>query len=189
MYNFVLESKILAANDYSTFAKAVRDYMKEIALNWFNRLEEKERKALIMLDFDSSITTTMMFFNSQAYLAGYDDVLEAILSKAEQIAEQNEFNFSGDDGFMREIAWQAKWQAKKEQEAHDYAIKIAAEMDMHTGVDALESLLKKNSGGVCFYKHAKYSSSRDLRKVFLRDILECLRKDYGNDAYSEEEDE
>ena len=191
MYGFELKEKILATNDYSTFAKIVRDFMKDAAYSWLDALEEKERNALVMLEFDPAIATTMMFFRKDIHLFSdrYMDVLEAILTKAEQMADRDKHNMLG-IGNMQEIAWNAMRQFEEEKKTRDYAAKIAAELNMKTGIHDLENVLVRNSGNVRYYRHAKYASSRDLRKLFLHDILDYLRANYnGGPCNEEEEDE
>ena len=190
MYGFELKEKILATNDYSTFAKIIRDFMKDAAYSWFSTLEEKERNALVMLEFDPAVATTMMFFRKDTHLFSdrYMDVLEAILTKAEQMADRDKHNMLG-IGNMQEIAWNAMRQYEEEKKTRDYAAKIAAELDMKTGIRDLENVLVRNNGNVRYYKHAKYASSRDLRKLFLHDILDYLRANYNGGPCNEEEDE
>lgn len=191
MYGFELKEKILATNDYSTFAKIIRDFMKDAAYSWFSTLEEKERNALVMLEFDPAVATTMMFFRKDTHLFSdrYMDVLEAILTKAEQMADRDKHNMLG-IGNMQEIAWNAMRQFEEEKKTRDYAAKIAAELNMETGIRDLENVLVRNNGNVRYYKHAKYASSRDLRKLFLHDILDYLRANYnGGPCNEEEEDE
>lgn len=190
MYSHELKNKILATNDYSTFAKIIRDFMKEAAYNWFSALDEKEQKALVMLEFDPAVATTLMFFRQDTHIFSdrYMDVLEAILTKAEQMADQDRLDIMG-FGDMRVIAFNAMRQSKEEDRIRDYAAKITAELSMETGIHDLENILVRNSGNVRYYKKVKYTSSRDLRKVFLHDILDYLRANYNGGACNEEKDE
>lgn len=189
MYGFELKEKILATNDYSTFAKIIRDFMKEAAYNWFSALDEKEQKALVMLEFDPAVATTLMFFRQDTHIFSdrYMDVLEAILTKAEQMADQDKLDVMG-LSHMRSIAFNAMCQSKEERRMRDYATKIAAELSMETGIHDLENILVRNSGNVRYYKQAKYASSRDLRKVFLHDILDYLRANYNGGPCNEEDE-
>ena len=190
MYYYELKEKILATNDYPTFAKIIYDFMKDAAYSWFNALEEKERKALVMLEFDPAVATTMMFFSKHDdyFSCGYTDVLEAILTKAEQMADRDKYNMMG-VGQMHDITWNAMRQFEEEKKARDYATKIAAELNMETGIRDLETVLVRNSCNVRYYKHAKYASSRDLRKAFLHDILDYLRANYNGGVCNEEEED
>ncbi len=191
MYNRELKEKILAANDCSTFCKIIHDFMKDAAYNWFNALEEKERKALVMLEFDPAVATTMMFFSkgdTHLFSDIYTDVLEAILTKAEQLAKMGKLNTMGLD-YMFQIVWNATKQVEEERKVRDRAAQIAMEFNMDTGIGNLENILVKNSGKVREYKRAKYSFSRDLRKLFLHDLLDYLRANYNGGACNEEKDE
>lgn len=187
---YELKEKILATNDYSTFAKIIHDFMKDAAYSWFNALEEKERNALVMLEFDPAVVTTMMFFSKHDdyFSYGYTSVLEAILTKAEQMAERDKYNMM-DVSCLRDITWNAMRQFEEEKKTRDYAAKIAAELGMETGIRDLENILVRNSDNVRYYKRAKYASSRDLRKAFLHDILDYLRANYNGGACNEEEED
>lgn len=189
MYGYELKNKILDTNDYSAFAKIIRDFMKEAAYNWFSALDEKEQKALVMLEFDPAVATTMMFFRKDTHLFSdrYMDVLEAILTKAEQMADQDKLDMMG-LSHMRGIACNAMLQLKEERIMRNYAAKIAAELNMETGIHDLENVLVRNNSNVHYYKHAKYASSRDLRKAFLHDILDYLRANYNGGPCNEEDE-
>lgn len=168
---------IQSASDARTFYTAIREYLNNSAMEWWHGLQENERKAIILLDFDPSVVTTMVFFGrGWGFGGGYHDVLEAILDKADLLTNEKEL---GDwDYDLRTIICYARMQAQAEQEARAKAAAIAQEMDLAAGYKALETLLVENSGTVCNNKKCKMEHAKDMRKTFLAGALTYLRKNY-----------
>ena len=79
---------------------------------------------------------------------------------------------------------------EREEEARRIAAEIARDLDMETGVKALEDLLVNNSGLARANKKRKKAYAKEMRKAFLEDALSYLQKHYNdNDNNEEEEDE
>lgn len=53
---------IQSANDFRSLNSTVRGYLNQAAMQWWHGLRENEQKAIILLDFDPSVVTTMVFF-------------------------------------------------------------------------------------------------------------------------------
>ena len=170
-------SAIRSTSDIRAFRSAVRGYLNDSAMQWWHGLQENERQAIILLDFNPSVVTTMVFFGRDWGFGGcYHDVLEVILDKADLLTNEEELDNWDYD--LRTIINYARIQAQAEQEARAKAAAIAQEMDLATGYNALETLLVENSGTGRNNKKCKTEHAKDLRKTFLADALNYLRKNY-----------
>lgn len=169
---------IQSASDARTFYAAIREYLNNSAMEWWHGLQENERKAIILLDFDPSVVTTMVFFGrGWGFGGGYHDVLDAILNKADLLIDEEELgNWDYD---LRTIIYYARMQARAEQEARTKAAAIAQEMDLAAGYKALETLLVENGGTVRNNKKCKTEHAKNMRKAFLVDALNYLHKNYN----------
>lgn len=177
-------STIRSTSDIRAFRSAIRGYLNDSAMQWWRGLKENERQAIILLDFDPSVVTTMVFFGRDwGFGGGYHDVLDAILDKIDLLANAEELgNWDYD---LRTIINYARAQAQAEQSARAKAAAIAQEMDLAAGYNALETLLVENSGAVRNSKKYKTESAKEMRKAFLSDALTYLRKNYNNENKGE----
>lgn len=172
-------SAIRSASDISAFRAAIRGYLNDSAMKWWHGLEGNERQAIILLDFDPSVVTTMVFFGRDwGFGGGYTDVMEAILEKAELLANEEELSNWGFG--LRSVIYYARAQAQAEKNARAKAAAIAQEMNLVAGYGALENLLIENSGIVRDSKKRKADNAKEMRKAFLADALYYLRKNYKN---------
>ena len=171
-------SAIRSTSDIRAFRAAIRGYLNDSAMQWWHGLQENERQAIILLNFDPSVVTTMVFFGRDwGFGGGYHDVLDAILDKVDLLANEEELgNWDYD---LRTIIHYARAQAQAEQDARAKAVAIAKEMELAAGYNALETLLVENSGSVRDSKKCKTQHARDMRKAFLADALVYLRKNYN----------
>lgn len=176
--------------DSRALRSALRGFLCESAMNWWHGLEENQRKAIILLDFNPSVVTTMVFFGERNWGFGgsYSDVLDLILSKAEMLAEaetQGKWDYD-----ISSIVHYARMQAQAEQAAREKAMAVAQELGMLTGVSALEELLVENSGEVRNNRKYKKNLAKDMRKAFLSDALRYLELHHNDQPIDEEgEDE
>ena len=179
------------ADSSRALRSALHDYLNNAAMAWWNGLKDNQRKAIILLDFDASVVTTMVFFGGDWGFGGsYGDVLELILDKAEMLAQEDSSALEpwAQDYELRCIIGRARQQMECEEEARRKAAEIARELGMETGVGTLEDLLVNNSGLVRANKKQKEAYAKEMRKAFLEDALSYLQKHY-NDNNEEEEDE
>jgi hypothetical protein len=186
-----LTSTIRNAESSRALRSALRGFLNNAAMTWWNELSDNQRQAIILLDFDASVVTTMVFFGRDWGFGGsYGDVLELILDKAELLAQEDSTTWAPWDCDLRCIIDRARLQMEYEEEARRKAAEIVRELGMETGVKALEDLLVNNSGLVRFNKKRKEEYAKDMRKAFLGDALTYLQKHYNdNDNNEEEEDE
>ncbi len=174
--------------DSRSLRSALRGFLCESAMTWWHGLEDNQRKAIILLDFDPSVVTTMVFFGERDWGFGgsYTDVLDLILDKAELLAKaetQGKWDYD-----ISSIIHYARMQAQAEQAAREKAVAIAQELDMVTGLSALEDLLVENSGEVRNNRKYKKNLAKEMRKAFLSDALRYVEL-HHNDQPTEEEDE
>ena len=188
-----LTSTIRNANSSRVLRSALHGFLNDAAMTLWNGLEDNQRKAIILLDFDASVVTTMVFFGRDWGFGGsYGDVLELILDKAELLAKEDS---SASEPWDYELELRciidcARQQKQYEEEARHKAAEIVRELGMETGVNALEELLVNNSGLVRAKKKRKEAYAKEMRKAILRDALLYLQKHYNdNDSNEEEEDE
>lgn len=182
-----LTSVIRDANSSRLLRSALHGFLNEAAMTWWNGLEDNQRKAIILLDFDASVVTTMVFFGRDWGFGGsYSDVLELILDKAELLAQETDADSW--DYELRCIIDCARQQMEREEEARRTAAEIARNLCMETGINALEDLLVNNSGLVRTSKKKKEAYAKEMRKAFLNDALRYLES-HHDDQPTEEEDE
>ena len=174
--------------DSRALRSALRGFLCDSAMNWWNGLEDNQRKAIILLDFNPAVVTTMVFFGDRDWGFGgsYSDVLELILDKVELLA--NEEVTAVWDFEIRSIITYVRQQAAAEKAAREKAAAVAQELCMVTGISNLEELLMQNSGDVCYNRKLKKELAKEMRKEFLSDALQYLARHY-NDQPTEEEDE
>lgn len=182
-----LTSTIRNADSSRAFRSALHGYLNDAAMTWWNGLKDNQRKAIVLLDFDASVVTTMVFFGGDWGFGGsYGDVLELILDKAELLTQEE--NSDPWDCELRCIIDCARQQMKYEEEARHKAAEIVRDLCMETGVGALEDLLVNNSGIVRASKRRKEAYAKEMRKAFLSDALRYVEL-HHNDQPTEEEDE
>lgn len=174
--------------DSRSLRSALRGFLCESAMTWWHGLEDNQRKAIILLDFDPSVVTTMVFFGERDWGFGgsYTDVLDLILDKAELLAKaeiQGKWDYD-----ISSIIHYARMQAQAEQAAREKAVAVAQELGMVTGLSALEDLLVENSGEVRNNRKHKKNLAKEMRKAFLSDALRYVEL-HHNDQPTEEEDE
>ena len=170
-------SAIHSASDIRAFRAAVRGYLNDSAMKWWHGLQENERQAIILLDFNPSVVTTMVFFGRDwGFGGGYTDVMEAILEKADLLANEKELS-NWDSDFLS-VIYHARAQARAEHDVRAKAAAIAQEMNLIAGYNTLENLLIKNSGTVRKSKKRKVEDAKEMRKAILSDALNYLRKNY-----------
>ena len=179
--NFV--STIRSTSNIYAFRLAVLNYLSDSVMRgWRDKLLENERKAIILLDFDPSVVTTMAFFShGDGFGGGYHEVLNAILDKAGILADEEQLVGGDWDNSLRTIIYYARAQAQAEQEARVKAAAIAREMELTAGYNTLETLLVENSGSVRNNKKLKMENAKNMRKAFLEDALNYLRKNYNKE--------
>lgn len=184
-----LTSTIRNAESSRILRSALRGFLNDAAMTWWNGLEDNQRKAIVLLNFDASVVTTMVFFGRDWGFGGsYGDVLELILDKAELLAKEDTTTWEPWDYELRSIIGCARQQMEREEEARRTAAEIARDLDMETGVKALEDLLVNNSGLVRANKKRKEAYAKEMRKAFLNDALRYLES-HHDDQPTEEEDE
>ena len=184
-----LTSTIRNAESSRVLRSALRGFLNDAAMAWWNGLEDNQRKAIILLDFDASVVTTMVFFGRDWGFGGsYGDVLELILDKAELLAQEKDAGPWDYELELRCIIDCARQQKQYEEEARHKAAEIVRELGMETGINALEDLLVNNSGLVRANKKRKEEYAKEMRKAFLNDALRYLESHY-DDQPTEEEDE
>ena len=186
-YRNALET-VRNTTDSRALRSALRGFLCESAMNWWHGLEENQRKAIILLDFNPAVVTTMVFFSERDWGFGgsYSDMLELILAKAELLAEEDDM--AAWDFDIRSIVLYARHHALAKQAAREKAAAVAQELGMVTGISNLEELLVQNSGDVCYSRKRKKELAKEMRKDFLSDTLHYLKHHY-NDQPTEEEDE
>lgn len=174
--------------DSRALRSALRGFLCESAMTWWHGLEENQRKAIVLLDFNPAVVTTMVFFGDCDWGFGgsYSDVLDLILDKAELLAKaevQGKWDYD-----LSSIIHYARMQAQAEQAAREKAMAVAQELGMATGISALEDLLVENSGEVRNNRKHKKNLAKEMRKAFLSDALRYIEL-HHNDQPTEEEDE
>ena len=185
-----LTSTIRNTNSSRALRSALHGFLNDAAMTWWNGLKDNQRKAIILLDFDASVVTTMVFFGGDWGFGGsYSDVLELILDKAELLAQEDSSALEpwARDYELRCIVDRARQQMECEEEARRKAAEIARELGMETGVGALEDLLVNNSGLVRANKKRKEEYAKEMRKAFLEDALSYLQKHYNDNEKEEDE--
>ena len=181
------EEAIREAKDSVSFNKIINQFLQDAAMNWWHGLEENQRQAIILLDFNRAVVTTMVFFSEHdwGFCGSYTDVLTLILEKAEELA-RSEHEQAGWHYDMDSLTQYVKLQFEAEQAARSKAAAIASELCMETGISTLENLLVSNSGIVRCRRKSKLEHVKEMRKELLHDVLNYLEKHYMD---NEEEDE
>lgn len=175
--------------DSRALRSALRGFLCESAMTWWQGLESNQRKAIILLDFNPAVVTTMVFFGDCDWGFGgsYSDVLELILDKAELLAQaetQGKWDYD-----ISSIIHYARMQAQAEQAAREKAMAVAQELGMMTGVSALEELLVENSGEVRNNRKHKKNLAKEMRKAFLSDALRYLELHHNDQPIEDEEED
>lgn len=177
-----LISAIRSAPDANAFCSAVNNYLNNAIMQWWSGLQDKTRQAVVLLDFEPSVVTTMAFFShGWGFNDDYTNVMRAILEKADSLAKENPSAFKSWDCELRPVINCARQQMEREEEARRAAAEIARNLDMETSIKALEDLLVNKSGLVIANKKRKEEYAKEMRKAFLHDALNYLRNNYKNE--------
>ena len=180
-------STIRSAPDARAFYSAVNNYLNNAIMQWWNGLQDKTHQAIILLDFEPSVVTTMAFFSyGWGFNDDYADVMKAILEKADLLAKEDPSALKSWNSEFCRVINSAHQQMEWEEEARRTAAEIARNLNLeNTSTEALEDLLVNKSGFVITNKKRKEEYAKEMRKAFLSDALNYLRKNYKNEGKGE----
>ena len=183
--NFI--SAIRSASNTRAFRSTVNNYLNDAIMQWWNGLQDKTRQAIILLDFEPSVVTTMAFFShGWGFNDDYANVMRAILEKADLLAKENPSALESWDCEFCHVINSARQQMECEEKARRTATKVVRDLNMETtNIEALENLLVNKSGLVIANKKQKKEYAKEMRKAFLHDALSYLRKNYKNEKKGE----
>ena len=186
MYDYISHpdfiSAIYSAPDARTFCSAVNNYLNNAIMQWWSSLQDKTRQAIILLDFEPSVVTTMAFFShGWGFNGDYTNVMRAIIEKADSLAKENPSSLESWDCELRPVINSARLQMEREEEVRHAAVEIARNLNMEISIEALGDFLVNKSGLVIADKKRKEEYAKEMRKAFLHDALSYLRKNYKNE--------
>lgn len=69
---------IAYAKNENEMAKAIRECMKDICIEWWKNLEEDERQAIRLVHFNPAVVCSMMFFTPDRCMCDYYDIRRAL---------------------------------------------------------------------------------------------------------------
>lgn len=161
---------------------AITNFINECACDWWKALRPTEREAIVLLGFNPSVVSSMMFFGATqgCFVREYDIVKRALYHKSAELAatKSDDFRYN----FNSQICDMVDRQHDNEvcrDEVRRVAQTIAATLDLSTdAADDLCVLLTRESGKVKQVRESLHKATNDYRRRFLAMAMTYLKHHY-----------
>ena len=161
---------------------AIENYITECARSWWRALRPTEREAVILLDFNPSVVSSMMFFGTtpHCFANEYDIIRRALYYKSAELAEtkSNDFRYNFNSRICDMVNLQQDGETYQ-NEAREVARTIAATLNLSKDATFdLLALLVNESGKVKQTRETLHETASEYRREFLRAAMAYLKYHY-----------
>lgn len=161
---------------------AIENYICESARDWWKALRPAERDAIVLLDFNPSVVSSMLFFGTtpHGFVWDYDTIKSALYRKSADLAatKSDDFRYN----FNRQIRNMVDRQLEGvtyETEARKTAKTIATTLGLSDNAAFdLSNLLACESSKVKQARKALKETANEYRREFLGAAMTYLRYHY-----------
>lgn len=170
-----------AKNSYE-LTSAIKDYINECACEWWKALRPTEREAIILLDFNPSVVSSMMFFGTTPhyFASEYNFIKRALYHKSSELAttKSDDFRYNFNSQICSMVDLQHDGEAY-ENEALEIAQTVAETLDLSAdAVCGLRALLATESGKVKQVRETLNKTAGEYRRNFLGAAMAYLKYHY-----------
>lgn len=157
----------------------IENYICECAREWWKALHPDERKAIVLLDFNPSVVSSMMFFGytPHCFVNEYDTIKRALYNKSADLAatKSDGFRYNFNSRLRNMVDLQHDGEAY-ENEARETAQTIAAALGLSKDAAFdLMTLLVHESGKVKQARESLHKTTNKYRREFLGAAMTYLK--------------
>jgi hypothetical protein len=173
---------VSAAKNSPELDTTIENYIIECAREWWKALRPTEREAVVLLNFNPSVVSSMMFFGDtpHRFVDNYDTIKRALYHKSANLAatKSDDFRYHFNEWLCDMVNLQHDGEAYQ-NEALETAQTVAATLDLSKdAVYALRVLLARESGKVKQARKNLHKAASEYRHEFLRVAMNYLKYHY-----------
>lgn len=181
---------IAHAKHIKEMENAIRECLKNVAIEWWKDLSEETKQAIRLVDFNHAVICSLMFFSPENVMCDYypiraalDDMVEAQASLITDEYAYNGMPIMPHDVNNHKYFWgtseyaiQATYYLNKCKKQLTEEVQNVARM---YGIEDTESIVKnaiERSSVIDSHKKNKAKYVYELRKEYLREVFSMLKK-------------
>lgn len=161
---------------------AIENYIIGCARDWWKALRPTEREAIVLLDFNPSVVSLMLFFGAtpHCFVDEYNVIKRALYHKSADLAatKSDDFRYNFNSRLCDMVGLQQDGEAYQ-NEACEAAQTIAATLGLSNNAAAdLRALLMRESGKVKQARDALHQTANEYCRKFLSVAMIHLKHHY-----------
>ena len=182
MTNNEFYTAVFEAKNSQELNTAIENYIIECARDWWKALRPTEREAIVLLDFNPSVVSSMLFFGTtpHCFADEYDTIKRVLYHKSADLAEtkSDDFRHNFNSRMCGMVDLQHDGEAYQ-NEACETAQTIAATLGLSEGAAFdLRVLLTRESGKVKQVRETLHKTASEYRREFLGAAMTYLKYHY-----------
>ena len=182
MTNNELYSAVSEAKNSHELNAIIENYIRERASDWWQALRPAEREAIVLLDFNPSVVSSMMFFGTtpHCFADEYDIIMRVLYHKSADLAEtkSDDFRYNFNSRMCSMVDLQHDGEAYQ-NEARETAKTIAATLGLSENATFdLCTFLARESGKVKRVRESLHKTASEYRREFLGAAMTYLKYHY-----------
>lgn len=182
MTNNEFYTAVSEAKNNTELSVAIESYIIASARDWWKALRPAEREAIVLLSFNPSVVSSMMFFGStpHGFAWDYDTIKSALYRKSADLAatKSDDFRYNFNSWLCNMVDLQHDGEVCQ-NEARETAKTIAATLGLSDcAAFDLANLLACESGKVKQARKALKEAANEYRRAFLGAAMTYLKYHY-----------
>lgn len=182
MANNEFYTAVAEAKNSHELNAAIENYIIDCARNWWKALRPAEREAVVLLDFNPSVVSSMLFFGTtpHGFVYDYDTIKNALYHKSANLAatKSDDFRYNFNSRICGMVDLQHDGEAYQ-NEAYETGKTLAATLGLSENATCdLCALLGRESGKVKRARENLRKTASDYRREFLSAAMTYLRYHY-----------
>lgn len=179
MTNSEFYTAVSEAKNSNELNAAIKNYITECTRSWWKALRPTEREAVVLLDFNPSVVSSMMFFGTtqHCFANEYDIIKRALYYKSADLAEtkSDDFRYNFSSRMCGMVGLQRAGEAYQ-NEAREAAQTVAATLGLsEKATFDLMTLLAHESGKVKRTRETLRETASKYRREFLSTAMTYLK--------------
>lgn len=182
MTNSEFYTAITEAQNSHELNAAIENYICESARDWWKALRPTERDAIVLLDFNPSVVSSMLFFGTtpHRFVDNYDIIKRALYHKSSNLAttKSDDFRYNFNSRICGMVDLQHDGMVYQ-NEAYETGKTLAATLGLSEDATFdLCALLGRESGKVKQARENLHKTTSDYRREFLGAAMTYLKYHY-----------
>ena len=179
MTNYEFDTAVSEAKNSHELNAAIENYICESARNWWKDLRPAERDAIVLLDFNPSVVSSMLFFGTTPhhFVDNYDTIKRALYRKSADLAatKSDDFRYNFNSRLCVMVDLQHDGEVYQ-NEAREVAQIVAATLGLsEDAAFDLRVLLARESGKVNQMRENLHKTANEYRREFLSAAMTYLK--------------